>query len=88
MCGITGLYLEKGSIDPTKLHSAVRTLTHRGPDHTDTYIDGPFGMAHTRLSIIDLSGGDQPLFARNGELVLIANGEIYNFIELRRDLEQ
>ncbi len=88
MCGITGLYLEKGSIDPTKLHSAVRTLTHRGPDHTDSYIDGPFGMAHTRLSIIDLSGGDQPLFARNGELVLIANGEIYNFIELRQELEK
>ena len=88
MCGITGLYLEKGSIDPTRLQSAVQTLTHRGPDHTDSFIDGAFGMAHTRLSIIDLSGGDQPLFARNGELVLIANGEIYNYIELRRDLEQ
>ena len=86
MCGITGLYLEKGTIDPIKLDGAAQTLTHRGPDNSDSFVDGSFGMAHTRLSIIDLSGGDQPLFARNKELILIANGEIYNFIELRRDL--
>ena len=88
MCGITGMYVKSGFADRRHLVESARTLSHRGPDHTDSYIDGPFGMAHARLSIIDLSGGDQPLFARNGELVLVANGEIYNFIELRRDLEQ
>jgi asparagine synthase (glutamine-hydrolysing) len=88
MCGITGMYVKNGFADPKHLVESVRTLSHRGPDHAGSYIDGPFGMAHTRLSIIDLSGGDQPLFARNGELVLMANGEIYNFIELRRDLEK
>ena len=75
MCGITGLYLEKGTIDPIKLDGAAQTLTHRGPDNSDSFVDGSFGMAHTRLSIIDLSGGDQPLFARNKELILIANGK-------------
>ena len=88
MCGIIGLYRNKGIADPERLLTAARTLAHRGPDNSDSFTDGPFGMAHTRLSIIDLAGGDQPLFARNGELVLIANGEIYNFIELRRDFEK
>lgn len=88
MCGIVGLYQNKGIVDPDRLLSAARTLTHRGPDNSDKFVDRQFGMAHTRLSIIDLSGGDQPLFARNDELALIANGEIYNFIELRRDFEK
>jgi asparagine synthase (glutamine-hydrolysing) len=88
MCGIIGLYQKKGLADPARLLAAAKTLAHRGPDNSDRFVDGPLGMAHTRLSIIDLSSGDQPLFARNGELVLIANGEIYNFIELRRDLEK
>ena len=88
MCGITGMYVKNGFANRQHLIESAHTLRHRGPDHTGSYIDGPFGMAHTRLSIIDLGGGDQPLFARDGELVLIANGEIYNFIELRRDLEQ
>lgn len=64
------------------------TLAHRGPDESGTYTDGHFGMAHTRLSIIDLAGGHQPLYAGNNNLVLIANGEIYNFIELRQKLEK
>jgi len=88
MCGIIGLYKKKGIVDPDNILTAAQTLAHRGPDNSDRFVDGPFGMAHTRLSIIDLTGGDQPLFARNGELALIANGEIYNFIELRRDFEK
>ncbi|MFZ0612836.1 MAG: asparagine synthase (glutamine-hydrolyzing) [Desulfobacterales bacterium] len=88
MCGITGMYLKNGFANQKRLVESARTLNHRGPDHTDSYLDGSFGMAHTRLSIIDLAGGDQPLFARNRELALIANGEIYNFTELRRDLEK
>jgi asparagine synthase (glutamine-hydrolysing) len=88
MCGITGLYLHNGLIDGAQLLKAVKTLWHRGPDNIGTFVDGAFGMAHTRLSIIDLTGGDQPLFARDGELALIANGEIYNYIELRRELKK
>jgi asparagine synthase (glutamine-hydrolysing) len=88
MCGICGIYLRDGQVDRERLQEAAQKLRHRGPDHTGCFIDGPIGLAHTRLSIIDLSGGDQPLFARNGELVLIANGEIYNYIELRTELKK
>jgi len=62
-------------------------LFHRGPDEGDVYIDGRVGLVHTRLSIIDLTGGAQPLFNHDRSLVLVANGEIYNHIELRAALE-
>lgn len=88
MCGITGLFLTNGLIDHTRLHEAAQKLRHRGPDNIGTFVHGEFGMAHTRLSIIDLAGGDQPLFAREGGLALTANGEIYNYIELRRELKK
>ena len=88
MCGIVGVYQNKGFVDPERLLNAAQTLSHRGPDNSDSFVDRSFGMAHTRLSIIDLAGGDQPLFSRNDELVLIANGEIYNFIELRQNFEK
>jgi len=86
MCGIAGVYRKSDSADASQLHAAAQTLRHRGPDDIGTYVDGSFGMAHTRLSIIDLTGGHQPLFAADDNLVLIANGEIYNYIELRQAL--
>ena len=86
MCGIVGIYLKKDPADESHLHAAAQALRHRGPDDVGTCVSGSFGMAHTRLSIIDLEGGHQPLFADDGRLMLIANGEIYNYIELRRDL--
>lgn len=61
-------------------------LSHRGPDDTGTYIDNRIGLGHTRLSIIDLNGGHQPLFSDDGNLALVANGEIYNYLELRKEL--
>lgn len=61
-------------------------LSHRGPDDLGIFTDGSIGLAHTRLSIIDLSHGHQPLFACDGKLALVANGEIYNYIELREQL--
>ncbi len=88
MCGITGLYLNGGEIDKSRLQRSAQTLKHRGPDDLGNFVHGAFGMAHTRLSIIDLSGGHQPLFARSNQLALIANGEIYNHVELRADLER
>jgi asparagine synthase (glutamine-hydrolysing) len=88
MCGIAGIFLAAGlALDPARLANLTRRLGHRGPDKIKTHIDGAVGLGHARLSIIDLAGGDQPLFAEDGRLSLVANGEIYNYIELRAELE-
>lgn len=87
MCGIAGIYSANDSIDVTRLSAMAQHLHHRGPDEAGIHQDGALGLAHTRLSIIDLAGGHQPLFAQDGNLALVANGEIYNFIELRAELE-
>lgn len=87
MCGIAGIYLNEGAADADLLQRMAGTLGHRGPDDSGVHLDGRLGLAHTRLSIIDVAGGHQPLFARNGELALVANGEIYNHVELRAELE-
>ncbi len=87
MCGIAGLLLKNKQATPDILERFTDLLAHRGPDSSGIYCDGPLGLAHTRLSIIDLSGGDQPLFANYGKLALVANGEIYNHPELRSRLE-
>jgi len=63
-------------------------LAHRGPDGVGLYRDGPFGMVNTRLSIIDLAGGDQPLSNEDGRYWAMQNGEIYNFPELMEELER
>ena len=87
MCGIVGLFNRQATVDRAALEMGVAHLAHRGPDDRGTFVAGNFGMGHTRLSIIDLVGGHQPLKTADGQLTLIANGEIYNFIELRADLE-
>lgn len=86
MCGIAGIVTSNQSIDQLKLRDMAATLIHRGPDDLGVFTDGSIGLAHTRLSIIDLSHGHQPLFACDGKLALVANGEIYNYIELREKL--
>ena len=87
MCGIVGLFNRSAPVPIAALETAVARLAHRGPDDQGTFVSGHFGMGHTRLSIIDLAGGHQPLKTADGSLTLIANGEIYNFIELRALLE-
>jgi len=62
-------------------------IVHRGPDASAEYVHGPLGLAHRRLSIIDLETGDQPMVSSNGEVVIVFNGEIFNYIELRRELQ-
>lgn len=62
-------------------------VQHRGPDATGLYVDGRFGMVNTRLAIIDLAAGDQPLSDESGNYWVMQNGEIYNYVELRRQLE-
>jgi len=65
----------------------TRTLAHRGPDDEGYYVSGPLGLGFRRLSIIDLAGGHQPMSDQQGYVWVIFNGEIYNFLELRRELE-
>jgi asparagine synthase (glutamine-hydrolysing) len=86
MCGIAGLMLERDAPppDPATLAQLARALAHRGPDGTGQTLVGNVALVQTRLAIIDLAGGDQPLFA--GPAALIANGEIYNYHELRAAL--
>ena len=88
MCGICGLVKTSGIRDGDllTLRSMNSALTHRGPDSEGYYSGGRLGMAMRRLSIIDLETGDQPLFSEDGNLVMVANGEIYNYIELREEL--
>lgn len=90
MCGIAGF---TRFFDTTgDVSSLVRMgdrIAHRGPDASGEYLDDGVGLCHRRLSIIDLStAGNQPMFSEDGNLVIVFNGEIYNFLELRKDLEQ
>jgi asparagine synthase (glutamine-hydrolysing) len=86
MCGIAGLMTaRKDGPDPTVLARMAEALAHRGPDGRKHYLVGNVGFAHNRLAIIDLATGDQPLFEPGGA-ALVANGEIYNYLELRQDL--
>lgn len=87
MCGIAGAMTRDGSaVESSLLNRIVDALAHRGPDGSGVYLAGDVGLAHARLAIIDLDGGDQPLFGADDALVLVANGEIYNYRELREDL--
>ena len=90
MCGICGLIYRDPRRQPAGdvLHSMARTLRHRGPDDEGVYVHGAVGLAHRRLSILDLTAaGHQPLANEDGSVWLVFNGEIYNFAELRRRLE-
>lgn len=87
MCGIAGVITSTGSAETLRvgLQAAASALRHRGPDDFGNTLDGPVGFVHTRLSIIDLAGGHQPIVTRGGELSAVVNGEIYNYIELRNE---
>jgi asparagine synthase (glutamine-hydrolysing) len=87
MCGIAGmLHLREGSADRARLTNMISTIRHRGPDDVGVYSKGPIGLAHARLSIIDLAGGHQPLSIENETLWITFNGEIFNYVELREEL--
>lgn len=88
MCGIVGMVrLDGTAASRNELARMVATLEHRGPDGNGMYTEGPVGLGHTRLAIIDLAGGDQPMKSADGRTVVVFNGEIYNHRELRRELE-
>jgi asparagine synthase (glutamine-hydrolysing) len=83
VCGICGTIG-----DASRLEGMSATLVHRGPDSHGSYVDGEVGLAARRLSIIDLETGDQPLGNEDGTVTVVQNGEIYNYEELRRELER
>ena len=89
MCGIAGIFDTRGprDIDRAALLRMSDALLHRGPDEDGTHVEPGLGFAHRRLSIIDLATGQQPLFNEDGSVVVIFNGEIYNFQELVPELQ-
>ena len=90
MCGICGSYdFTHGRAPDRELLAAMSaTLTHRGPDGHGIHLDGPAGLAATRLAIIDLAHGDQPMVSEDGLVGVVQNGEIVNHVELRAELER
>ena len=89
MCGICGIrFWHERPVEKTILTSMNRMLTHRGPDDEGYYTSGSVGLAARRLSIIDVEGGHQPMSNEDGTVWIVCNGEIYNFLDLRTDLEQ
>src|SRR5262245_45080525 len=89
MCGLCGMALDdpRASPDPERLRAMARTLAHRGPDDEGIWTRGQLGVGFRRLSIIDVAGGHQPIENEDGTIALAINCEIYNFAELRAELE-
>ncbi|HUF42104.1 MAG TPA: asparagine synthase (glutamine-hydrolyzing) [Verrucomicrobiae bacterium] len=86
MCGISGLW-QSGGVDEGAVRAMSAALAHRGPDDEGYHFDGAVGLGHRRLSIIDLDHGRQPLSNEDGTIWIVFNGEIYNYLDLRRELE-
>jgi asparagine synthase (glutamine-hydrolysing) len=88
VCGICGIASTNGSAVTDRVAAMSATLVHRGPDSFGEFSDGDVALAARRLSIIDLETGDQPIANEDGTLHVVQNGEIYNYRELRRELER
>lgn len=87
MCGICGIVSSDPVVDEEPVVRMQKAIVHRGPDGAGKFCDSHIALAMRRLSIIDINGGQQPLTNEDRSLVLIANGEIYNYIEIRKQLE-
>jgi asparagine synthase (glutamine-hydrolysing) len=90
MCGIVGVAAFAGAKPPTEdqIRSMCDTIQHRGPDGEGIEVRDNIGIGMRRLAIIDIAGGDQPIFNEDRTVRTVFNGEIYNFRELRSELEQ
>jgi asparagine synthase (glutamine-hydrolysing) len=87
MCGISGLiHFDGAPVDRGAVRRMTDALAHRGPDDDGYFVDGPVGLGHRRLSIIDLAGGKQPITNEDGSVVIVFNGEVYNYRELTQEL--
>jgi asparagine synthase (glutamine-hydrolysing) len=89
MCGLAGIFHPRGAgaIDAALLARMTTALAHRGPDGDGFHVEPQIGLGHRRLAIIDIAGGAQPMFNEDGSVVIVFNGEIYNFAQLRPRLE-
>lgn len=89
MCGIAGFLTNKNdALNEQHLLTMGNAIAHRGPDANGEYLDDHVGLCHRRLSILDLSpAGNQPMFSDDGNVAIVFNGEIYNFLDIRKDLE-
>jgi asparagine synthase (glutamine-hydrolysing) len=88
VCGICGIATTHGAADAESLRAMSDLLVHRGPDSAGEHVDGGIALAARRLAIVDLAHGDQPIANEDGSCVVVQNGEIYNYPELRRELER
>jgi asparagine synthase (glutamine-hydrolysing) len=89
MCGIAGIVRnDSRAVDEVLLARMCAAIRHRGPDEDGFYVNGPVGLAMRRLSIIDLKGGQQPIHNQDRTAWIVFNGEIYNYLELREELEK
>lgn len=90
MCGIAGIFHAETPkpVDPVRVERMCDAMVHRGPDGAGVWTDAGVGLGHRRLSIIDLEGSPQPMHSADGRAVIVFNGEIYNFRELRSELEK
>ena len=88
MCGLTGLFHRSGDeIDEALLHRMTGALRHRGPDGDGFHVEPGIGLGHRRLAIIDVAGGQQPMYNEDRSVVIAFNGEIYNHAALRDVLQ-
>ena len=88
MCGIAGFTHKNVSADPKRIRDATSALVHRGPDQQGVFESACVSLGATRLKILDLASGDQPILSEDGDAVIVFNGEVYNHLELRRELQQ
>jgi len=88
LCGIVGYTHKNWAPPPQRIHEATETLIHRGPDQQGIFQSSLFSVGAARLKIIDLKGGDQPIFSDDGDAGIAFNGEIYNYQEIREELEE
>ena len=87
MCGIIGIVRKNSSVDKEELIAMNNTQIHRGPDGEGYYINKNIGFAHRRLSIIDIESGKQPMSTKNRNYCITYNGELYNYLDLKSELE-
>ncbi|MGI8886636.1 MAG: asparagine synthase (glutamine-hydrolyzing) [Gaiellaceae bacterium] len=90
MCGICGFVAARDAAPParSRVEQATSALAHRGPDGSGVYVTDSVGLGHTRLSIIDIEGGAQPIYNEDRTILTVYNGEIWNYLDLRRELER
>ena len=89
MCGIAGYISKNKTYDKDKyISNTINSINHRGPDENGIFTEEDICLLNTRLSIIDVSHGHQPFISEDKNIIVVQNGEIYNFIEIQEELKQ